>query len=924
MSCFDVLENLKKQAKGYWAERALAQCEYTLQVSAVSDGQFRAEAEAALAGLRAAFDRNGALTKADCRRTEEILAPAAERAKRFGMKFVGHAHIDMNWMWGYTETVAITLDTFRTMLQLMKEYPQYTFAQSQASTYRIVEEYAPEMLTEIRRRVREGRWEVTASTWVEADKNMSDTEAQVRQLQYTRAYLSKLLQIDGEKLNLDFEPDTFGHHENVPEILTRAGVSRYYHCRGLEKDVFIYRWQAPSGAEIMVNRENYWYNSAPDPFMAMNVPQFCTRYGIDFMLRVYGVGDHGGGPTRRDIERIMDMSKWPIFPSISFGTFGDYYDQLEKYRDNIPVMSGERNPIFTGCYTSQSRVKLFNKLGEAKLMDSEALNAMADSWVDSYRPRSLQSGWEKVMFSQFHDILPGSGVIETREYASGIFQQAMALSNTESVRAMRAVAEAIDTSTLPAETDDKTVSRSEGAGVGYGVAAYGLPQADRGRGSNRVAHFFNPSQKAYDGVALLTVWDMPTEPENILVLDAEGNEIPCQLVDKGDYWAHKRLDLALRIRVPALGYTTVSLTARERSRGAAYPFDWEGPEAPNRYVLENDRIRAVFSNDSFNLVELTDLASGKQLIDPTRLAGAFRFVTEDHNGMTAWRVGKYAKVESAQQNARIVRHRMDPNALRQFITFSSTFGKGSRMTVTVTLTQGSSALDYKAEVDWLEPGDRQFLPQLGFTTALNYACPSYLYTVPMGVLAREQVDQDLPALGLVCAPAAEGPSLYVQANGKYGFRCVDNSLSVSLLRSSVDPDPYPELCRHNISVRLGVTEQTDAPTLLALRHAYEHPVVFIHGGVHGGTLPMEGSLAAVEGASLCAVKPAEDGNGLILRVFDTAQKAEDLKIGLAFPVKEASLCDIHEKPMEGKVNVQGNIVTVPARSKGMTCLRIVK
>ena len=924
MSCFDVLENLKKQAKGYWAERALAQCEYTLQISEVSDGQYRAEAEAALAALRAAFDRNGALTKADCRRTEELLAPAAARAKRFGMKFIGHAHIDMNWMWGYTETVAVTLDTFRTMLQLMKEYPAYTFAQSQASTYRIVEEYAPEMLTEIRRRIREGRWEVTASTWVEADKNMSDTEAQVRQLQYTRAYLSKLLQIDGKKLNLDFEPDTFGHHENVPEILSRAGVSRYYHCRGLEKNAFIYRWQAPSGAEVMVNRENYWYNSAPDPFMAMNVPQFCTRYGIDFMLRVYGVGDHGGGPTRRDIECIMDMSKWPVFPSISFGTFADYYDQLEKYRDNIPVMTGERNPIFTGCYTSQSRVKLFNKLGEAKLMDGEALNAMADAWVDSYRPRSLQPAWEKVMFNQFHDILPGSGVIETREYASGIFQQAMALSNTESVRAMRAVAEAIDTSSLPAETDEKAVSRSEGAGVGYGVAAYGLPQADRGRGSNRVAHFFNPSQREYKGVAVLTVWDLPVEPQHILVRDAQGCEIPVQLVDKGDYWGHKRLDLALQISVPALGYTTVSLTERERAHGPSYPFDWEGPEAPNRYVLDNGLLRAVFSNLDFSLVELTDLATGKQLIDPARLAGAFRFVTEDHNGMTAWRVGKYAKVESAQQNARILQHHMDPNALRQFIAFSSSFGKGSRMKVTVTLDRGAKALDYTAEVEWLEPGDRQFLPQLGFTAALNYECPAYRYTVPMGTLDREEVDQDLPALGLVCAPAAEGPSLYVQANGKYGFRCVDNSLSVSLLRSSMDPDPYPELGHHRIALRLGMTESAAPAELLALRHGYEHPVVFIHGSAHEGTLPMEASLAKVEGASLCAVKPAEDGNGLILRVFDAAGTGEDVRIGVGFPVKEAALCDIHEQPMEGKVRVQGSAVTVQARKKGMICLRIVK
>ncbi len=110
------------------------------------------------------------------------------------------------------------------MLDLMNEYPGFTFSQSQASVYRIVEEHDPELLKEIRRRVKEGRWEVTASTWVETDKNMPCGESLARHVLYTKRYLARLFDLEGERLAIDFEPDTFGHSRNVPEILARGGV----------------------------------------------------------------------------------------------------------------------------------------------------------------------------------------------------------------------------------------------------------------------------------------------------------------------------------------------------------------------------------------------------------------------------------------------------------------------------------------------------------------------------------------------------------------------------------------------------------------------------------------------------------------------------------------------------------------------------
>lgn len=199
----------------------------------------------------------------------------------------------MNWLWAYDETAIVTIETFRTMLQLMKEYPQFTFLQSQASVYKITEEYAPELLPEIREKIASGQWEAVASTWVEADKNMPNGESLTRHLLYTRQYLKNLLGLKDEDFLVDFEPDTFGHTAQSPEILASGGVRYLYHCRGGDGES-LYRWEAPSGARVTVLREPEWYNSGIDYTTFLYIPGYCTAHGLDRMCHVYGVGDHGG------------------------------------------------------------------------------------------------------------------------------------------------------------------------------------------------------------------------------------------------------------------------------------------------------------------------------------------------------------------------------------------------------------------------------------------------------------------------------------------------------------------------------------------------------------------------------------------------------------------------------------------------------
>ncbi len=184
-SCYDTLEQLSSNT-GYWSDRILAELKYATKLSKINGGAYDNLIKDAVHYLNEKSREEGVISKQTALHAEDIIMELSTAAKSFKLLCVAHAHIDMNWMWGYAETVAVTLDTFRTMLNLMDEYPDFKFSQSQASVYKIVEEFDPKMLQEIKERVKEKRWEVTASTWVEADKNMPNGESLARHVLYTK------------------------------------------------------------------------------------------------------------------------------------------------------------------------------------------------------------------------------------------------------------------------------------------------------------------------------------------------------------------------------------------------------------------------------------------------------------------------------------------------------------------------------------------------------------------------------------------------------------------------------------------------------------------------------------------------------------------------------------------------------------------
>ncbi len=853
-------------------------------------------------------------TADDVNAFETALAPLGEKIKTMTVLAVSHAHIDMNWMWSYDETVSVTLSTFRTILNFMQEFPDFTFSQSQASVYRIVEKYDPDMLDEIRAYVKEGRWEPAVSAWVETDKNMPAGETLCRHILYAKSYMQELFGIDPEELKLDFEPDTFGHNANVPQILNAGGVQYYYHCRGYEGH-HIYRWRS-GDSELLSYREPVWYNAAITPNDFVYMPEFAKKNGISTLLKVYGVGDHGGGPTRRDLTRLMDMMTWPLLPTVRFGTYREFFAALEEKRDTFPIVTGELNSFATGCYTTQTRIKRFNKLCEKQLYEAEVFDAMRQMQGISYAGgASFREGWEHVLFNDFHDILPGSGVIGTREHALGKYQECLGITTAKKGRALAALAARIDTSAHAISADADSTGAGAGAGFCHtaGIFAY----ADRNNnGKNRIYHLFNSTAFPCRTPSTVTVWDYPGDLSDVDIT-VNGEKVSYQLLDNRPifYWTHEYQRIAVDALVPAFGYTTVVL--RPKTEGSI-PFFFPPEPRLDRedgFVLENELLRVELDTRDCAIRRMTDKRTGKDILRGK--SAYFRLITEDASKeMTAWIVGRYAKVEALTEGVIVRPHAYIRGELVQSVTYTLPFHHSS-LCVTVSLEKNSPMVTFRCSCDFGEkPVPHQTVPQLAVYIPCDIPGGKYIGDIPFGFVERTVRPMDMPSLSGVMADTGRG-NLFVISNSKYGFRTTEDGISVTLIRGSYEPDPLPDFGVCEFDFAIGTAEDTaEFDRCITL---YGHPCSEVPVQSGSGTLPETGSFLQLSGAKLSALKTAEDGSGYILRLSDCREGAS---VTFPFPIASAALCDINEKVI-CPTPYEGNRIVL-SKTAGVVTVRIEK
>lgn len=915
--------------------RILSQVEFAIRLSEAEEHRYDDLVGQALDYLVEAQAQDGTLTKAVCAHAEEMLLPLEQEAKSYKLILAGHAHIDMNWKWGWHETVAATVATFTTMLNIMDEYPQFCFSQSQTSVYQIIDEYAPELHDKIKARIDEGRWEVTSSAWVETDKNMPNTESLLRHIQYSKKYLGEKWGIPADKLEVDFSPDTFGHSGNLPELDTYGGVKYYYHCRALKENHALYRWRSPSGKELLCYCEQQWYNSGINPRIAMPLFDISRRSGgLKTGLVVYGVGDHGGGPTRRDVERGLEMQQWPIFPTIKFGTFREFYLEAESVRDKLPVVEHELNFMFPGCYTTQSRIKKGNRRCEAALSEAETALAFAHSVTGTdTRADALQNAWQKVLFTHFHDILTGSCVQESREHAMGLYQEALATANTEIGLALSKVAAAIDTSAIQTQKDPE--SQAEGAGVGYNVENFsGRAMDERGGGLTRIWNVFNNTFTDKSEPVEITVWDWTGDMRYIRVFDAAGNPLEFQLLDKElvKYWDHQYFRILVYVQVPAMSYVTVGLTQKEIDD---YPIftqkgeDWNNPEedasvAPTdrNYVLENERIRCEFDYGTGELVSLRDMTTGQEYLETGKRGRVVLVDTNAHNS-SAWHIGTHldkhpvTDVHDIRYTAR--------GKLRRGFAFEANI-RSSKVKVEYTLDKGDKLVRAHIHADWSEVGGEK-VPVLVYELPLSVETDRFAYNVPGGCEIRAAADQDRPGLSYIAAVTEDPAFVGIVTDCKYGFRGLTRdgkaTLISTLINTATRPDPYPERGIQDITLSIGLL-----PACPAERERVAQSTVRtmtpVSVGSHKGSLPANGTFLKVDAPEAVVSAVFAEENTLSVRLYSVSDRESSVTVEPGCKVASACLVDLYGREV-GDCTLEDGKVTakIPAFSIAAIQMQVI-
>jgi len=935
----DIQESMRftVQRQDATLERLMAQLKFADQLcAAYPDQAGEWQARILEAGRLAQEGLKGKVVDLDdlVARGEAILAPIGQAAKTYTLLCVSHAHIDMNWMWSWPETVAVTHDTFQTMLALMDEFPEFIFTQSQASVYDLVERYNPAMYEAIRQRVRQGRWEVTASQWVEGDKNMSSGESISRHLLYTREYFRDKFDLSPEDVQVDFEPDTFGHPATLPAILARGGVKYYYHCRG-SHGPHLYWWIGPDDSRLLALNDVVWYMCAIEPNIADPLVEFAQATGLRFKTVLYGVGDHGGGPTRRDLRRIAELNRWPVFPNVQCSTLHDFFRRAEREaRPDLPEVVGERNFVFTGCYPSQARQKWANRHGENLLYAAEAAATIGEQVAGVPYPReNLEEAWKHLLFDQFHDILPGSGTRDTRHYAMGRAQESQAAASMARSNALRALSARVDSESLRAAfaqdagrayKDAQESGRSLGAGVGFATGTGGESAFSATQTSDRAFLVFNPLPYARSEVVEAKLWDTALD-EGQLVVTAEGAQPrPVQVLDRGRYWGHEYITIAFPVEVPALGYRVVCISDRRAELGlpAAEGGDpWAGMLGswrviqPPGHTLENEFLRVRLDPASGGMASLVDKRTGREWVPEGGLSGTLQYNVEANEGMSAWVIGQFLTREDLLDGGRLVQVHDGPYV--QCYRWTRTVGN-SRLELDITLRQGSPRVEYRLRVDWREMGHAERgIPHLRVRFPLSVDRPEARYEIPYGSIRRDLFDgQEVPAQRWADVRATgflgrDGPGVTLVNSSKYGHSLEGNTLGLTLLRASIEPDPLPDLGEHVIEYAL-LPHSAGWTVGDGMRAGEEMniPLVVASCGFHEGDLPSALSFVAVEPVNvrLVALKQGQDSvggtrGGIVLRLVEVEGRETEAKITLSpeFVPEGASAVEVDalERPVEG-------------------------
>ena len=721
------------------------------------------------------------------------LRPLSNWIKQRRIACVGHAHLDLAWLWPVADTWQAAERTFQSVLSLQQSFPNLTYTHSSPALFAWLETHKPELFQQVSQAIKAGSWALDAGLWVEPEVHITGGESLARQILYGQRYAQAQF---GQPSAIAWLPDSFGFSWQLPQLLSQGNI-RYFATQKLrwnDTTTFphsLFWWAGLDGTHILSLTLPPIGSDIQPELMARHGAEWEAQTGLLEMLWLPGMGDHGGGPTRDMLEKAQRWADSPFFPQLQFTSVVEHLEALSasvnSSRLTLPVWQDELYlELHRGCHTTHADQKWFNRRCEQALVEAEVFASLGQmQQVFDYPQIALEIAWKQVLFNQFHDILPGTAIPEVFETANQSWQAAYDTANSVLAEALRAIAH---NRSLPPP-----------------------PQA------NAIPLWvFNSLNWERTDLVEVALEQLPFKASTWGVFDPEtGHWLSCQ---QSNYSDHPELppgqplpepsrapQLLFGAPVPSVGCRLFWLVPDPEPTAsvppAPIPPTSVPPSAATAWQLENDFLRAVINPATGDLAELWEKTTQTNIVrSPANQLQAFQ---DTGQYWDAWDIAPdYADHPLSPSQLKSITW-LEKGPLRQRLRVVRQLG-ASTFQQDYVLDQHSPYLKVATLADWQAS---QVVLKVAFP--LTIQSDQATFEIPFGAITRstqstdphEQAKWEVPALRWADL-SDEAAGLSLLTDYKHGFDTQPQQLRLTLLKAPIWPDPTADRGHHTFTYAL--------------------------------------------------------------------------------------------------------------------------
>ncbi|WP_020532920.1 alpha-mannosidase [Flexithrix dorotheae] len=775
---------------------------------------------------------------------------------------IGHAHIDIAWLWPLRETVRKAARTFSTALLLMDEYPEYKFGASQPVLYQMMKDNYPGLYQRMKDAIKRQQWECQGAMWVEADCNLTSGESLVRQIIHGKKFFQDEFDVEVDNLWL---PDVFGYSAALPQLLKKSDVN-YFMTQKISWNQFntfphhTFIWKGLDGTEIFSHflaPNNYRSDVSSADLINLERENYDTERN-PYALFLYGAGDGGGGPSRIYLEKLLRTKDLEDLPKVKLEFARDFFIKAERDSRDLQKWNGELYlELHRGTLTTHALTKKLNRKLELMLREVEYIYSIYD--LENYPQEDLDRLWKVVLLNQFHDIIPGTSISQVHVECLAEYKAAM-----------------LELKDFLQKAHEKMSANISNPTFEKAIAATNSLSWER-----------------------KTLLELPENTPLENIADPQGNILKSQPIE-----VNGKNSLLVEVTVPPIGHSVIGESAGKSKK------ENTGLKVTDT-LLENDLIKVQFNKIDGTISKIWDKEIGRDVLLPGESGNKFKLFQDIPNLWDAWDVDIFYD-ETTTSAPKITEIKVkESGPVRGAISFSY-IAHNYSIEQTVYLSYNSKRIDFKTHVNWHETDH-----MLRVEFPVNILAREATFEIQYGHVKRPthyNTSWDMAQFEVVAHKWADisQPNYGVALlnDCKYGHKIKGNIISLNLLRSPKNPDPLADMHEHDFTYSL-LPHIGDHITGNVIHEAYELniPVRVIPLTKNENGLASEKSFVHVEQKNIIveAIKKAEYSDDRVVRLYEGAGIDGKATIEVGFEFKEVWLVNLMERDIEKLTLKKGKI-----------------